>query len=246
MNPDHSSIEYSAHVEAAKSRGSTHNEAMSRSVGGEFETLGLMQRWLLEDRGLFDGASIVDVGCGSGRTAFALADMRQLSYIGIDVVPALLEHAKTICGRPDWRFEVANGFRIPVSDASVDGVLFFSVITHLLHEESFLYLREAVRVLRPGSKIVVTFLQFEVRDQWGVFQHMVDEYGTVNRPLNMFFHPQWFYIWALHLGLQVEELAPGSEKYIRLRHEIVLQDGQVLSGFGSLGQSLCVLRKPIG
>ena len=216
---------------------------MAFAIGGEFRSMGLLQRWLLEERGLQDGHSIIDVGCGSGRTAHALTDLPKLRYVGIDVVPDLLEYARRLCGRTDWRFEVAQGLRLPAEDGSVDFVVFFSVLTHLLHEESFIYLRDAARVLRPGGRIVFSFLQFQLWAHWGVFQAMIDRYGQ-NLPLNMFVDPSWFPIWAQHLGLELTEVRAGNEDYIALRHDVTMDSGQVMSGKGSLGQSLCVLRKP--
>jgi ubiquinone/menaquinone biosynthesis C-methylase UbiE len=63
---------------------------------------------------------------------------------------------------------------IPEKDGEADFVCFFSVLTHLLHEQGFVYLQEAKRVLKPGGKIVFSFLEFAVPDHWAVFE------GTVN------------------------------------------------------------------
>src|ERR1700704_3527549 len=125
------------------------DEAMQMAVGGEFEALGLLERALLIQLGLRANDYLIDVGCGSGRLAKPLSDYLAGPYLGIDVVPELVDYARTLVGRTDWRFEVAEGFRIPEQDCRADVVCFFSVFTHLLHEQSYLYLQEAKRVLKP-------------------------------------------------------------------------------------------------
>src|SRR3712207_6851625 len=42
--------------------------------------------------------------------------------------------------------------------------------SHLLHEESYLYLMEAHRALRPGGRVVFSFLEFPVPEAWKVFE----------------------------------------------------------------------------
>src|SRR5262245_48005321 len=62
----------------------SRDEAMSRAVGGDYEETGWRERAILEYAGLRAGMTLVDVGCGSGRLASALADM-PLDYLGTDV-----------------------------------------------------------------------------------------------------------------------------------------------------------------
>src|SRR5882762_5702897 len=93
-----------------------HDEAMQAAVGGEFEALGLLERALVIQLGLGPNDYLIDVGCGSGRLAKPLSDYLAGPYLGIDVVPELVEYAQTLVSRPDWRFEVADGFRIPEED----------------------------------------------------------------------------------------------------------------------------------
>ena len=49
---------------------------------------------------------------------------------------------------------------IPAPDACADMVCAFSVFTHLLHTETYLYLEDIRRVLRPGGRLVFSFLEF--------------------------------------------------------------------------------------
>src|SRR5258708_878694 len=124
------------------------DEALSNAVGGEFIAVGKLEYYLMRFLGLAAGHLIVDVGCGSGRLACQLAPFPGIRYVGCDVVPRLLSYAEELCQRPDWQFVATNGTTIPCGDAEADFLCFFSVFTHLLHEDTFRYLRDAHRALK--------------------------------------------------------------------------------------------------
>jgi SAM-dependent methyltransferase len=134
------------------------DEAMDRSVGGGGEAVGRVHAAILREEGLRDTDYLIDVGCGVGRTAFALKDVPTLRYLGTDVVPELLAYARERTARPDWRFEVVDRLVIPEADGQADFLTMFSVLTHLSPREGRRYLAEAARVMRPGGKIIVSFL----------------------------------------------------------------------------------------
>jgi ubiquinone/menaquinone biosynthesis C-methylase UbiE len=168
--------------------------------------------------------------------------MKNGRYLGIDVVDELIAHSASVAGRPDWRFERTNGLVINEQDGQADFVCFFSVMTHLLHEESFTYLREAKRVLRPGGKVVISFLEFQVQSHWAVFEHNLSKIGS-RYHLNPFMSRDGIQAWARHLGLRVEAIFDGDTPHIPLPEPVVLDDGTVAEGKGNLGQSICILVK---
>ena len=217
--------------------------AMKSAVGGEFEAMGLLQRELLIQFGLKKNGYVIDVGCGSGRLAKPLSDYLSGGYLGIDVVPDLVGYARNLVRRPDWRFEVAKGLSIPERDEKADIVCFFSVFTHLLHEQSYTYLEEAKRVMKPDGKIIFSFLEFAVPHHWHVFDTNLGAIDT-DSPLNMFMSRDAIEAWASHLDLEIQFAARGDEPHIRLSVPVVFDDGRVVTELGSLGQSICVLRKP--
>lgn len=132
--------------------------AMERAVGGEYEAIGAAHVALLRHVGLSAGDYLIDVGCGSGRTAVALRDDATLRYLGTDVVPELLEHARARAARPDWQFVLVEELRVPAPDSVADMVVMFSIITHLSPQEGRQYVTDAFRVLKPGGKLIVSFL----------------------------------------------------------------------------------------
>ena len=214
-------------------------QAMSIAVGGQYEPFGFLMREILTGAGLRDSGYLIDVGCGSGRLAHVLSVER---YLGTDVVPELLAHARACCSNPAWRFELVNDTAIPESAGAADMVCFFSVFTHLLHEDSFRYLREAHRVLKPEGKVVFSFLEFKIPSHWGVFARMI-EHREECQIHNQFISRDAIASWCGHLGFSIEATYDGDTPHIPLDRPLTLDDGRVVEGMASLGQSVCILRK---
>ncbi len=217
------------------------DDAMKLAVGGEFEGIGIIEREILVHFGLKKDDYLIDVGCGSGRLARPLSEYLTGKYLGIDVVPELVDYARTLVRRPDWRFEVARGLSIPEEDGKADMVCFFSVLTHLLHEESYTYLMEAKRVLKRGGKVVFSFLDFSSPSHWPVFEFNLKDIGVGAHPLNMFLSHDAVRVWASRLGLKVEFIQESEKPFVTLPHPVTLESGAVVSGKSVFGQTICVL-----
>ncbi len=188
-------------------------KAMSLAVGGDYEVMGEALRERLVRFGLQPNDYLIDVGCGSGRVAFAFArsDFRDtLRYLGVDIVPEMLAFAAEKCQRPHWRFELVTELRIPESDGQADMVCFFSVFTHLMQEESYLYLEEARRVLRPGGRIVASYLDIADPSHWNTFEANARSARLRQKqPMNIFHSEQFFATWAAKLDLAlIDDRAP--------------------------------------
>jgi SAM-dependent methyltransferase len=217
-------------------------KAMSLAVGGEFEAVGLLEYFLLLQHGLQKNHTVIDVGCGSGRLAFQLREYLDGLYIGIDVVPELFRYAEKISVRPDWRFYEAPGLRIPESDNSADFICFFSVFTHLLHEESFRYLEDARRVLKLNGKIIISFLEFLIPSHWDPFQSTLAD-TRPDKVLTQFVSRDAIEAWATHLNLSIVGLYDGDKPHINLSKVVTWDSGVEMKEKGTLGQSVCVLTK---
>lgn len=214
-------------------------KAMSDAVGGYFDVVGSMERDILIQYGLPPDGYAIDVGCGSGRLALPLSRYLNGQYLGTDVVPDLVDYARQLVNRPDWRFEVTEGFKIPEADDQADVVCFFSVFTHMLHEHSYRYLMEAKRVLKPGGTIIFSFLEFAIARHWEQFQWNIPQNDL---PLNMFIGRDAIHAWVEHLDLECIALEDGDKPHIKLS-EPVFFDGKQMEHEGYLGQSLCVLAR---
>jgi len=217
-------------VDALKSQ-MPHDKAMELAIGGGFELIGPIEVALLRHYGLPQDGYLVDVGCGSGRLARPLSAWLKGRYLGIDLVPALVAHARKIAARPDWRFQVIQHIGIPEGDDQADMVCFFSVLTHLTHEQSYWYLEEARRVLKPGGRIVFSFLELREPAHLKIFLDTVAAMKRkVSMPMNTCIDRETIGFWATALGMDVVDIRDGAEGVV---------------AEGSLGQSTCVLAKPL-
>jgi SAM-dependent methyltransferase len=231
---------YLRHVQNLQETSEDRATAMAQAVGGDFERIGILERELLVSQGLAPDDFLVDVGCGSGRLAVQLVDYLTGRYLGTDVVPELLEHARGLVVRDDWRFEEVRDLVIPAEDGEADMVCLFSVVTHLRHEESYRYLEEARRVLRPGGKVVFSFLDFSVPSHWDVFEANLRAVGR-DEVLNQFTDPAALPVWARHLGMELAAVYRGDEPYIPLSEAAVAELAGSDDATGTLGQSVAVL-----
>jgi SAM-dependent methyltransferase len=216
--------------------------AMSIAVGGDYERVGAIERALLVHAGLMPQHRLVDVGCGSGRLATALAGYLQGGYLGTDVVPEMLDYARRKSPAA-WRFELSETLTIPCADAWADCICFFSVFTHLLPEESYCYLLDARRALRPGGLLVFSFLEYAFN--WQIFEGTVNlvRAGRELPHLNIFIGRDAIELWCRHLNLEVLSIHGAADRFIPFAQPVTLAHGEVLTGPAALGQSVVMARK---
>jgi SAM-dependent methyltransferase len=184
-------------------------------------------------------SSVLELGCGHGRTARGLLEYLRSPgrYCGLDVDRERLDDARERLERryPNFQFHWADArnahynphgatpaesYVFPFPDASFDVIYAASLFTHLLPAETRNYFREARRVLRPGGRAL-----------FSVF--VLDHYrgpGTTVSPLYEFHHElepgasvrdaahpdalvgysrAWLEACAEQAGLRLERLLPG-------------------------------------
>jgi SAM-dependent methyltransferase len=96
-------------------------------------------------------AFVLEAGCGEGYGADLLA-RDAVGVLGLDYDALTLRH---VAGAYPGVFPVrGNLAALPVRSSTVDVVANFQVIEHLWDQDGFL--RECHRVLRPGSRLLVT------------------------------------------------------------------------------------------
>lgn len=207
--------------------------ALAQAIGSEtmegFVAQGDSQVAVLRHHGLSDRMTVYDLGCGCGRTAQALQRSGwQGRYIGADVVRELLDELKRQC--PGYETILNETPKIVAPDASIDIVFHWSVFTHLYPAESFLYILDSFRALKPGGKLVFSFLEMEDPAHDRVWQNNLNHLrrGDAAQQLDTFLHRDWITRFARDAGFCAPQFTDGF-------------DG---SNHPQLWQALAVMEKP--
>ena len=205
------------------------DQAMSDAVGGNYVAMGLTEAAIMRWAGLKDGDSILDFGCGSGRLAHALGQsFKSLDYVGIDIMKPLLDYARTK-SPSNYRFLSNQSLSIPLESESVDFIACFSVFTHLHQAETYIYLKDMRRILKPNGKILMSFLEAGDPLHWGVFDHYAKALQAGGHDhLNVMLERPTIDVFCSKLGLTREAFVGGSD--------------DPWEG-GALGQSLAVISR---
>lgn len=121
--------------------------------------------WLRGARLLAPGYDLLDLGCGIGRVAEAVAPHARW-VLGIEISPGMLQQARTRCGGlENVSFILTSGVNLAaLSDGVFDLVLAVDSFPYLVQAGvAEGHMAELQRVLRPGGNLVVLNLSYRNR-----------------------------------------------------------------------------------
>jgi len=136
--------------------------------------------------GLRSDDVVLEIGAGVGRVGPAISP-RVRRWIATDVSSNMLRHAQQRCeGLDNVDFVELNGWDLaPIADESVDVVYCTVVFMHLDEWDRYGYVTEAMRVLRPGGRVVVDNFNLLSRQGWEFFATTAEQYHPLERPANV-------------------------------------------------------------
>jgi SAM-dependent methyltransferase len=231
MTKSHFVEAYEKQVEHCINTSDNIDEAMSNAVGGHYVDMGEREKNILVYAGLKSDMSIIDYGCGSGRLAHALSNdpnFSKLQYLGVDIIDEMLDYAASK-SHSQYVFKNHRELSVPAESDSKDMICAFSLFTHLLHEETYIYLEDMKRVLKKDGILVFSFTEFGLEYFWPVFSRTVEEKKkNANHPINVFIERSVIKIWSKKLGFKVVKIVDGNKKAFNNT---------------ALGQSIAILKK---
>src|SRR5271165_185785 len=215
----------------------------TRSIGtGDYEIMGRVELGLLLMEGLRPDRTLVDFGCGTGRLAAQVIPQFQDGgrYIGIDISETMLAHARELVGkkspsaysRVEFLHQTTPIFPLP--DKSVDMICAFSVFTHMEHEDTFRYLRDARRIIKDHGRFLYSCLPMDLAASREIFagQAAIDPDNRWRYVRNITTTQEFMSTVARMAGWDTVRWYRGDEANIRLPDSSQMQE---------LGQSACVL-----
>jgi SAM-dependent methyltransferase len=139
--------------------------------------------------GVGEGASVLDVGCGTGSLSVILAETTKAARIvGIDLSAPFVEYARAHDADPRLTFEIGDAQALPYEDATFDAALALLVVNFI--PDARKAAGEMRRVTRAGGLMATT---------------MWDNTGR-NELMNMF----WSAAVALDPDVKREDVRPGT------------------------------------
>jgi SAM-dependent methyltransferase len=129
---------------------------------------------------------VLEIGAGVGRVGAALAPACR-RWIAADVSEHMLGHARDRLAAFDNVETIpVDGWDLrPIPSESIDVVYCTVVFMHLDEWDRYSYVREAMRVLRPGGRIYVDNFNLLGDEGWEVFRNVLDDRHPFDRPPNV-------------------------------------------------------------
>ena len=131
-------------------------DRLKREVLGKFDLNQFIQKQITP------GASIADLGCGTGELLLSLHKKGANHLIGVDSSPEMLEQAKLkLYNAKRLELRLGEVEYLPMKDQEIDTVIMSMVLYHIIQPQKAL--KEIFRVLKPGGSFILA--DFEKHDR---------------------------------------------------------------------------------
>jgi 2-polyprenyl-3-methyl-5-hydroxy-6-metoxy-1,4-benzoquinol methylase len=117
---------------------------------------------------------VLDIGCGPGTLLGALGDEHE--SVGVDITAPQIDYANQVYAGPTRSFHACALEDLPEL-APFDAITAIELIEHLPEEMAEATLRDAIRRLRPGGRLVLTTPDYG--SAWPLVERVVDRLGDV-------------------------------------------------------------------
>jgi SAM-dependent methyltransferase len=212
--------------------------------GGDPVLHGFKELEVLRAHAELTDAAVIDVGCGIGRLTQHLVAQPIRSYLGLDIIPEVLKEAVArAAGDRRFRFAVPAECVIPADDVSSEIVVGFSLITHLMDEEAFDYIREASRVLRPSRVAIFSFLDFNLPTHAAMFLAHAGQHRNGHGDILKFTTKDVLRLFGHEAGFTDVAFVDGTDELCYSGAGSSLLDVGTLPSRYQFGQSLSIFRK---
>jgi ubiquinone/menaquinone biosynthesis C-methylase UbiE len=112
-----------------------------------------------DEKQIFDGKTVVDIGCGAAGKTMYYAGLGVKKIYGIEVLEKYRREAEELAaelGAADkFEFICADGAQMPFENNSIDTIIMNDAMEHV--DEPQAVLTECLRVLAPGGRVYINF-----------------------------------------------------------------------------------------
>jgi ubiquinone/menaquinone biosynthesis C-methylase UbiE len=160
-------------VESSRTHYDKNDENFERSIEGLFSSV--FKKEIVKSVNLFPNMVLLDVGCANGKLLKMFYEENgEIHGVGIDVSPKMIEVAKA--NVPQANFVVGDATHLPFQENSFDMITCSASFHHFPSPETFM--KEALRVLKPGGKLLIAEIHAPTRIGKGAFNFYIEHFNT--------------------------------------------------------------------